>query len=931
MGVGCPSETELLGYVRDGGPDHVMKHVAGCGACEQLLVAFGELSASRGPDREVPGPGELPEPGEPLGRYELRQILGRGAMGIVYLARDTKLDRNVALKLVLTPQRSTLDEARVLIEARAAARVHDPHLVSVYDVGAFHGRVFLAMEHVDGPTLTRWLASERREVDAILRAFADVARGLAAVHAAGLVHCDVKSDNVLIGASGAKLGDFGLAVGFDDPQTASVRGTPIYMAPELLRGAAPSVASDQFGWCVSLFEAIAGRRPERGAVPRRPPRMPRWVYRLVSRGLAPDPEQRFASMRDIVDQLERRPSRMRRRIAIAATTAAIAAIGAIGAFAWTRTDPDPCPAPQAELARAWPAAYRGRLAKALGAQATDRLDAFASAWLAAGVSACRATRVSGRYSEAVLDRRTECLDRARSRFAALVEVLLDAPRDQALAAIDELPDLAACDGTSAVANRAPPAAPADRARFVAATTIVDRAMEQINVRRPDAALTQLRSIGGLVASLAADPAGRELAAEAHYVTALALAQRDQHDEALATFEQAYEAARAAANERLEVQTALELAGILDREPSTRATAKAWLGRARAVADRLDDPALAALVAEREGALAYSSNDFAGAVRALRVALDIRRRRDGDADLRTALIHSSLATALSKAGNYEEARREFERAKTGLIAARGDAHPSLVTIWNGLGNLELAVGNVPAARAAFVEARRRAVLARGETHSSVIALDVNLASVDRRLGDLDQAKASFERALSALERGNRRGSSAWRTARQGLAQVTLARGDAAGARGILEELIEQRLADKAREPAALGGLRIDLADALQAQKQFAKAEAELVAARAAYVEVFGETHAKVARIDLQRASNAYAARDAAAAERLVTPVAARTELPTDVRADAQWLLANLVTKKQPARARELASSAATLAAKAGDRKLADKITQWLANR
>ena len=934
--VDCPNEAQLLGYVRDGGAHHryVMDHVTKCDSCEQLLVAFGELSASRAPDGAIEVPDEqLPGPGEVLGRYELRSTIGRGAMGIVYLAHDPKLDRDVALKLVLKPQRSALEEARLLLEARAAARVHDPHLVSVYDVGAWHGRVFLAMEHVDGPSLTRWLAEQPRHVDAILRVFADVARGLAVVHAAGLAHCDVKPDNILIGATGAKLGDFGLAVGPDEPDVASLRGTPMYMAPELLRGAPPSAAGDQYAWCLSLFEAIAGRRPERGA-PVRPPRMARWLYRIVSRGLAVDPARRFGSMREIVGELERRRSRVRRQIAIAATISAIATAGTIAAIAWMQHDDrDPCPAAQAELARAWPAARRSALTATLGPKAIERLDAYGSAWLAAGVSACRATRVSGRYSEAVLDRRAQCLDRARSRFAALVELLLDTttPHEHALAAIDELPDLAACDNTAALGTRAPPTSPVERARFVAATSIIDHAMEQIDLRRPDAALAKVRSMRGLVASLAADPAGRELAAEAHYMTGLALAQRDQRDEAVATFEQAYEAARAAANERLEVQIALELAGILDREPATRPTAKTWLGRARGVADRLDDAALTALVAEREGSLAYSSNDYASAVRALRAALQLRSRRYGDTNLRTALTRSSLASALNKTGNFDEARREFQRAMTDLAAARGDNHPSLVTIWNGLANVELAVGNVAAARDAFTEARRRAVLARGEMHGTVIALDINLAAVARRSGDLDQAQAGYERAIAALERSGRRGSSTWRSARQGFAQVTLARGNIASARQLLEELIAERLTDKASEPAALGSLRIDLADALTKQRRFAAADAELVAARSAYVGVFGERHPKVARIDLQRAANAFAARDAARAERFAIAVAARSDLPVDIQADAQWFLANVVAKTRPARARELASSAAKLAAQAGDRKLTDEITQWLARR
>jgi len=889
--MSCPNEVELLGYLHDK-RSVVMDHVASCGACEQLLVAFGELSASRAPegsDEEPVVDERLPEAGEVLGRYELRSTLGRGAMGIVYLAHDPKLDRLVALKLLLKPQRSALEEARVLLEARAAARVDDAHLVSVYDVGAWRGRVFLAMEYVEGPSLTRWLAENPRDVDAIVAVFADVARGLAVIHAAGLVHCDVKPDNILIGARGAKLGDFGLALGADEAAVGTLRGTPAYMAPEVLHGGAPTPASDQYAWCVSLFEAIAGTRPDRSRVSR-PSRMPRRLYAIVSRGLALDPARRFRSMQEIAELLQ--PPRGRRRIAIAA--AAFAVAGTVAAVGLTqRSATDPCRVPDAELARAWNPARRTALFAALGPaqgrQASERLDAYGNAWLAAGVSACKATRVNGRYSEAILDRRTQCLDRARSRVGALVDLLVErTAHDQALAAIDELPDLAACDDVNALANEALPTSPVQRARFAAVHANLDRAMAQIDLRRPEAALAQLQGSRALVAAAAS----HQLDAEEQYVTGLALAQLDRRDDAAATFERAYEAARAAANERLEVKDALELAGLLDREPATRATAKSWLGRARAVADRLDDTALAALVSEREGSLAFASNDYTAAERAFRTAVKLRSQKYGDVDLRTALTRSSLASALIKTGKLDDARRELRKAMADLIAARGDAHPSLVTMWNALGTLELAVGNATAARDALVEARRRAILVRSETHGTVIALDINLASIAQRLGDFDQAKAGYEHAIAALEKTGRRGSATWRGARQGLAQTALARGDVATAKQMLEELIAQRLADKASEPAKLGSLRMDLASALTKQQRFADADRELALARTAYVTAFGERHPNVARLDVRRAANALAANDPKRAAQLVGPIAAREDLPADVRTDARKLVADI---------------------------------------
>jgi tRNA A-37 threonylcarbamoyl transferase component Bud32/tetratricopeptide (TPR) repeat protein len=954
--VGCPNEVELLGYLRAGGAQHseLSDHVTACGSCEGLLVAFAELSASRGPastiDESTPADDDrLPTPGELLGRYQLDSTLGRGAMGVVYLADDPKLDRRVALKLVLQRQRSSIEEARVLLEARAAARVQDPHLVGVYDVGAWNGRVFLAMEYVDGPTLTRWLAQGQRSVDAIVDVFVDVARGLVAAHQAGLVHCDVKPDNILIGSGGAKLGDFGLAVGPDHAGAIGLRGTPLYMAPELIRGAPPSAASDQFALCVSLLEAIAGARPDHPVDDRHPPsrpaRMPRWLFRIVARGLSTDPARRFASVADVVAVLERhRHGRRRRGFLIGAAVAAAGTIAAAATFAWVLanrgSDQDPCPAPRAELAQVWNA-ERGRdlnaaLGPSAGPRARQRLDAYGAAWIDASVSACRATRVDGRYSEAVLDRRTQCLVRARSRLGALVDLLRDrkaSPSEHAVSAIDNLPELAACEDIAALAP-AGPSAPALRAQLAIATSMLDVAMELIDLRRADAALAQLRASHASIVSVPTGTTGadgRRLEAEEHYLTGIALAQLERRDEAVEAFERAYQAARAAASERLEVTIALELAGMLDREPATRPTARTWLDRGRAVAERLDDTGLTALVAEREGSLAFASNDYAAAARAFRVAVDLRHGLHGDSDLRTALVRSSLASALNKTGMFDEARGEFRRAMTGLVAARGDAHPSLLTMWNGLGNLEMAVGNISAAREAFVEARRRAVLARGESHGTVIALDINLASIARRQGDLEQARAGYQRAVDALEKTGRRGSATWRAARQGLAQIALERRDFATGRPLIEALIAERLADKVPEPAALASLRIDLATALTGQGHGAEAEAELAAVRSAYVTAFGERHPKIARVDLQRAANAIASRDTARAERIAAPYMDRDDLPTDIRADARWLLAKLLAPTAPMRARQLATAAAQLARDAGDRTLADEITSWLAAR
>jgi len=209
-------------------------------------------------------------------------------MGTVHAAYDPQLDRKIALKLV-RPERGADQElcARVLREAQALAKLSHPNVVAVYDAGAFGEQVFIAMDFIRGTTLRQWLAA-RRPWREVLDTFLQAGRGLAAAHEVGLVHRDFKPDNVLVSDDGrARVVDFGLAAETEAPVarpslTASAErwqmaqgslthhgalvGTPAYMSPEQLMGQPARMASDQFSFCVALFEGLYGERPFRGRI-----------------------------------------------------------------------------------------------------------------------------------------------------------------------------------------------------------------------------------------------------------------------------------------------------------------------------------------------------------------------------------------------------------------------------------------------------------------------------------------------------------------------------------------------------------------------------------------------------------------------------------------------------------------------------------------
>jgi len=333
--------------------------------------------------------GELLVVGARIGRYVIEAHVGAGAMGRIYAAHDPELDRKVAIKLLRAERDDEVGRDRLLREARALARLAHPHVVAVFDVGAVGDRVFVAMEYVAGTTLTQVLARRRHAWREVLALLTPVAAGLAAVHATGQVHRDVKPDNIMLGDDGrVRLMDFGLAcvpaphdpdIALEatqpgrghalDPapltQTGMWIGTPPYMAPERWRGDAADARSDQFAFCVTLWEALYGCRPflgrglaelERtitGGTVSPPPGtgdVPRWLQRVVARGLAVDPADRYPSMDALIEAVGRGRRWARARWIAATLGLAVAATAGIG-FAATRARPPrqipPLPAPLA--------------------------------------------------------------------------------------------------------------------------------------------------------------------------------------------------------------------------------------------------------------------------------------------------------------------------------------------------------------------------------------------------------------------------------------------------------------------------------------------------------------------------------------------------------------------------------------------------------
>lgn len=290
-----------------------------------------------------------PEAPASFGRYVVVRELGRGGMGTVYLAHDPKLDRCVAIKVFHEDLRGVSVDTHGLIEreALALARLTDPHIVRVHDVGVAEDRAYIVMEFVDGVSLNDWLAAVERPLAEILRVFHGAGLGLAAVHASGLVHGDFKPHNVLVAADGdhAVVLDFGLTEFIADrsrrtprehPPTldaltiaGTILGTPRYMSPEHWARTADESRpippqADQFSFCVALWSAVYGEYPFEGenilelkrhvcggrvVRPARLEHAPRALARVLLRGLDRDVGARYPSMHALLADLT--PERLR--------------------------------------------------------------------------------------------------------------------------------------------------------------------------------------------------------------------------------------------------------------------------------------------------------------------------------------------------------------------------------------------------------------------------------------------------------------------------------------------------------------------------------------------------------------------------------------------------------------------------------------------
>ena len=430
------------------------------------------------------------ERGHRVGRYVISRAIGRGGMGVVYAAYDPELDRRVALKLVRIEGAAPADtdsrgKTRLLREAQSMASFTHPNVVEVHQAGVHENHVFIAMEFVEGASLRDWLNERSRNWREVVPVFVAAGRGLEAAHASGIVHRDFKPDNVLVSVSGTKVVDFGLARTVEDDmrrleddtavrrviQTSGVSapraldahltmtgaavGTPAYMSPEQHAAMPAGASSDQFSFCVALYEALAGHRPyERRTVaelgrakadgrvtPLDRRAAPDWLWKIVERGLAPKPGARWPDMRSLVGELEQGLARNAGRRAWLPLSLLATSLVAVLGYVAVSGSRGPCPPGDTALNGVWDSTRRSEVGdvflnsgRPMARDTWNRfqrsVDAYAGTWAEAQHEICVATRVRREQDQEWFDRRMLCLDGRRKELDRLLERLQDSPPDR---------------------------------------------------------------------------------------------------------------------------------------------------------------------------------------------------------------------------------------------------------------------------------------------------------------------------------------------------------------------------------------------------------------------------------------------------------------------------------------------------------------------
>ncbi len=760
-----------------------------------------------------------------IGRFRVLDRLGSGGMGVVYSAYDPELDRKVAIKLLRPDVRQGMEardaeirllgdesqarlvrdaQARLLREAQAMARLSDPNVIVVHEVGSVDDGVFVAMEFIDGVTLGTFIEDRSRPWAEVLDVFIKAGSGLAAAHRADLVHRDFKPENVLLGGEGqVRVLDFGLArsmagdearptisppslrerpeldtLGTPLTRTGAVMGTPAYMSPEQYLGHAADARSDQFSFCVALYEGLYGVRPFEGNTLailsdnvigghiRTTPsdaKVPKRMLTVLRRGLSPKPADRYPSMEALLAELRRDPARKWRWGGVVLGVGVMTSV-----VTWAATGGDDaaeaCVGLERQLEGVWDDAARAEVTGAIegtgldyaprvAATTVQLLDDYTSRWVSMAADACGAALVAQDDDESEHLRRQLCLDQRLAEVDALVDALREPDSGMAEAAVKATASL-----TTELSSCADP-------RRLAAYDITDDPAVRKRQAQAHAKLARAKSQGVLghyeqAVTLATEVIEEARATEAETLEALGLLARGTYRERTDDPKQSEADLRAAISlaERngdpgTRAQALIVLIYVIAQDRTRYVEARLLGDQARAVLEYIDaDPLLLADLDSSLGVAAHNEGDFDAALKMHRRSHQRRVDVLGEdhPDIGRTLLNIGVSMKSSRE-HLAQAEEYFRRALESLEPSLGPRHPLVGTALTNLGNCVARQGRLEEA----MPLQRRALeifeAAFGPEHLATTQAMFNLGRIMLKTDRPQEAAVLFRRGLEARER------------------------------------------------------------------------------------------------------------------------------------------------------------------------------------
>ncbi|MEX1364227.1 MAG: serine/threonine-protein kinase [Nannocystaceae bacterium] len=768
------------------------------------------------PTRELQAPGR---PARPLilARYILLGPLGSGGTSMVYRAYDPELDRKVALKLLQTRSDDAHGRGRTRLvrEAQAMAKLTHPNVVTVHDVSEYSEvdlgldssttaraleiplrGAFIVMELVEGGDLRRWLNRRHRPWREVLGVMLAAGRGLAAAHQVGIVHRDFKPGNVLIGDDGrVQVTDFGLARAaaasgsspLVEPRSSSASwegladgnitregamlGTPPYMSPEQHHGDGADPRSDQFGFGVTLYEALFGVRPFSGSLSemRRAKEEGRWrpvpakskvparLGQLLDRVLAPDPADRFGSMDELLQALERaaRPRISPHVLGIAA----VIAVGGGTTLALVGSEEDPCAAGVQRVDEVWSpqrqqqvqaafAASPARYAQVAARRVQSEIDQWSEGWRVAYRDACEATHVRREQSTRALDLRVACLGRHLRELDTMVDLMVehdDTVIENAVISAQSLGDVSSCTDVAALVARVePPASPEARNRVDAGYGRLAEARALELAGRYEAAVALASDVAAEAKAVDYAP----LLASAEHRTAAALGLMGDFPAAEQHLLSAVVEAERSRDEGTAADAWTDLVWVVGVEQLRPREALQWIRFAEAALDRLgSDPVREATLHHNRGGVYYRLERYGEALRSYELAYDIQREYYGEQHPVVAQTLNHIGNVLIMQGRYGQAKLKCEQALAIRRETLGDEHPRVAAPLNNLAELVAREGD---REGALRYAEQALAIARGSGRPEELFAWILVARQHEALGNREVELSARRRLLSLLD-------------------------------------------------------------------------------------------------------------------------------------------------------------------------------------